>query len=211
MDFNSILALSFVCAMGAISPGPSLSVVLRNTISAGRIEGVMTGIGHGVGLCMYAFIAVMGLSSIVLSNKKIFILLQCTGALVLVFLAFKLILSSGKQKIIKDGYNQGIRRGFAEGFMIAFLNPKILVFFVAIFSQYITSDMKIYDRITMAFIAGVIDTVWYVMVALVLAGTSIIDKVRENSIMVDRLIGLFLLVFGVLLLIELLDVEYFNL
>ena len=71
--------------------------------------------------------------------------------------------------------------------------------------------MKIYDRMTMAFIAGVIDTVWYVMVALVLAETSIIDKVRENSIMVDRLIGLFLLVFGVLLLIELLDVEYFNL
>ena len=52
------MVLSFVCAMGAISPGPSLVVVLRNTISGGRLQGVMTGIGHGIGLSIYAFIAV---------------------------------------------------------------------------------------------------------------------------------------------------------
>ena len=50
MDIKSFIAISFVCAMGAISPGPSLVVVLRNTISGGRKQGVMTGIGHGVGL-----------------------------------------------------------------------------------------------------------------------------------------------------------------
>lgn len=75
MDWTSILALSFVCALGAMSPGPSLAIVLRNTISGGRLEGVMTGIGHGLGFGLYAFIAVTGLSALLLTNGSTFLLL----------------------------------------------------------------------------------------------------------------------------------------
>ena len=53
MDIKTLIGMSFVCAMGAISPGPSLVVVLRNTVSGGRILGVMTGIGHGIGPVSY--------------------------------------------------------------------------------------------------------------------------------------------------------------
>ena len=60
MDSASLIGMSLVCVMGAMSPGPSLAVVLRNTISGGRTQGVMTGIGHGIGFGIYAFIAVMG-------------------------------------------------------------------------------------------------------------------------------------------------------
>ena len=86
MDIKSLIGMSFICAMGAISPGPSLAVVLKNTISGGRTQGVMTGIGHGIGLGIYAFIAVMGLSSLLLANKQIFNLIQWAGAVVLMCL-----------------------------------------------------------------------------------------------------------------------------
>ena len=46
MNFTALLGMSIVCALGAMSPGPSLAVVLRNTISGGRTQGVLTGIGH---------------------------------------------------------------------------------------------------------------------------------------------------------------------
>ena len=75
MDFTALLGMSIVCAMGAMSPGPSLAVVLRNTISGGRAQGVMTGIGHGIGFGIYAFIAVMGLSALLLANEDFFNLL----------------------------------------------------------------------------------------------------------------------------------------
>ena len=76
MNFTTLLGLSFVCAMGAMSPGPSLAVVLRNTISGGRRQGIMTGIGHGLGFGIYASIAVMGLSAILLANESLFSILQ---------------------------------------------------------------------------------------------------------------------------------------
>ena len=48
------------------------------------------------------------------------------------------------------------------------------------------------DRIIMVFLAGLIDTSWYVLVAAILAGTPLIDKLRSNSVIIDRLIGLVL-------------------
>ena len=81
MELKELIMLSFVCAMGAISPGPSLAVVIRNTISGGRFQGVMTGIGHGIGIGIYAFMAVMGLSSLLLNNEKLFMIFQIAGAL----------------------------------------------------------------------------------------------------------------------------------
>ena len=133
MDFTSLIGMSLVCVMGAMSPGPSLAVVLRNTISGGRTQGVMTGIGHGIGFGIYAFIAVMGLSALLLANEGIFNLLQWAGAAVLIWLAYNMLTYTPSGSV-KEHESSG-RRGFSEGFMIAFLNPKILVFLVAVFEE----------------------------------------------------------------------------
>ena len=205
MDIKSLVGMSLVCAMGAISPGPSLAVVLRNTISGGRTRGVMTGIGHGLGLGIYAFIAVMGLSSLLLANEHIFNLLQWAGALVLIWLAFNMI--THNPSVASKEYQGSGHRGFLEGFMIAFLNPKILVFLVAVFSQFINPDITNLGRFIMALMAGVIDTAWYVLVAVALAGTPIVDKLRANSAMIDRSIGVVLIMLAILLIVKTLGLE----
>jgi len=197
--------MSFVCAMGAISPGPSLAVVLRNTISGGRTQGVMTGIGHGLGFGIYAFIAVMGLSSLLLANEQIFHLLQWAGALVLIWLAFNMI--THKQSVSSKEHEGSGHRGLLEGFMIAFLNPKILVFLVAVFSQFINPDITNPGRFIMAMMAGIIDTTWYVLVAAVLAGTPIVDKLRVNAVIIDRSIGMVLLILAILLIVKTLGLD----
>ena len=200
MDIKSLIGLSFVCAMGAISPGPSLIVVLRNTIAGGRRQGVMTGVGHGLGITVYSFIAVMGLSSLLLANKQIFNLLQWSGALVLIWLAFDMI--SFNTSDLSEKYEDSGRRGFIEGFMISFLNPKILVFMVAVFSQFISPDIDNPSRFIMAIMAGIIDAAWYVLVAIALAGTPIINTLRANAGTIDRSIGVVLLFIAILLIIK---------
>lgn len=207
MDINSLLGISFVCAMGAISPGPSLAVVLRNTISGGRTQGVMTGIGHGIGLGIYAFIAVMGLSSLLLANKQIFNLIQWAGALFLIWLAFNMIIY--RPAGISNDNKGNWRRGFLEGFMISFLNPKILVFMAAVFSQFINPDISSVGRFIMAIMAGAIDTIWYVLVAAVLAGTPIINKLRKNAGLIDRSIGIIMLLIALFLIVKKLGLELF--
>ena len=198
MDLPALIGVSLVCAMGAMSPGPSLAVVLRNTISGGRTQGVMTGIGHGIGFGIYAMLAVTGLSAILIADESKFELLQWSGAVVLLWLSYNMLTYQPSGD--KEEHQSSGRRGFVEGFMIAFLNPKILVFLVAVFSQFLDPQMTDIDRVIMALIAGLIDTVWYVLVAAVLSGTVIIDKLRANSTLIDRMIGTVLLVLALALI-----------
>ena len=197
MELKELIMLSFVCAMGAISPGPSLAVVIRNTISGGRFQGVITGIGHGIGIGIYAFIAVMGLSSLLLKNDKLFMILQIAGAILLFWIAFKMILSKPSDVIDQKQFS---KKGFIQGFMIAFLNPKILVFLVAVFSQFISSDLNILDRFIIAVTASFIDMAWYVLVSLFLAGTPLINSFRSNAVFIDRSIGSILIFISILLI-----------
>ena len=106
MEVKSLLWMSFVCAMGAISPGPSLLVVLRNTIVGGKSRGIMTAIGHGIGFSIYAFMAVMGLSSVILANEQVFHSLQSAGALFLIWLAFSMI--THKNSVSSEKYEESV-------------------------------------------------------------------------------------------------------
>ena len=191
MDINSILILAIVCASGAISPGPSLAVVIRNTITGGRAQGIMTGLGHGIGLTIYAFIAVTGLSSILIGNQTLFVSVQIAGSFWLIWIGCNMILSSPKESSKKNVDSR--KRGFVEGLMISFLNPKILVFFVAVFSQLIHKELTNADRTIIVMVAGVIDTFWYVFVAMLLAGSNFIDKIKKYSVWIDRFTGVLLI------------------
>jgi len=197
LELKDLIVLSFVCAMGAVSPGPSLAVVIRNTISGGRFQGVMTGIGHGIGIGIYAFMAVMGLSSLLINNENIFKTFQLAGAFILLWIAYKMIINKPSEVSNEKLFR---KKGFIEGFMIAFLNPKILVFLVAVFSQFINSDINILERAIIAIMASVIDMVWYVLVALLLAGTSLIDNFRSNAVLIDRSIGAILILISLFLI-----------
>ena len=120
---------------------------------------------------------------------------QIAGGIILLWIAFKMILSKSS-----DVIEQSSLKRFIQGFMIAFLNPKILVFLVAVFSQFISSDINILDRFIIAIIASFIDMAWYVLVSFLLAGTPLINTFRSNAVLIDRSIGSILILISILLI-----------
>ena len=139
----------------------------------------------------------MGLSSLLLNNEKLFMIFQIAGAIILFWIACKMILNKPSDVIDEKQFS---KKGFIQGFMIAFLNPKILVFLVAVFSQFINSDINSLDRFIIAVMASFIDMAWYVLVSLLLAGTSLINSFRANAVFIDRSIGSILILISLLLI-----------
>ena len=72
MDIDSWLQLVAVCFLGAISPGPSLALVVNNTIVRGRSFGVATGIGHGTGIGIWALLTAAGIAKIIFYKSFLF-------------------------------------------------------------------------------------------------------------------------------------------
>lgn len=197
VDWVTLIPVALVLAGGAISPGPSLAVVLRNTIAGGRSRGVACSIGHGLGFGIYAMLAISGIALFKSGGNTLSTFLELAGACFLVWLSFAMSRTPRgdpkKQKSDSETSEVGKREGFVEGFLIAFLNPKIFVFLTAIFSQFVDAGMPFADRLVLAGLAFIIDTSWYVLVSIALSGTALLEGLRKRGRLVDIIVAIILL------------------
>ena len=177
MEISALFPILVVLVLGAMSPGPSLVVLLRNTMEGGKARGVSCGICHGIGFGIYAFVAIAGIAQLKASASNASTLLEITGGIFLLFLAAMMFKGSDEESVHK----RSTRRGFAEGFLIAFLNPKILVFLIAIFSQFVQPEFTWVERLTIAVIAMLIDGGWYVLVSLLISETKALSKLQQHA------------------------------
>lgn len=187
MDFawEAILAASTVFFLGAISPGPSLLMVIRNTIVGGRRRGVMCAVGHGIGFGLYAGVAIFGLIVLLEEAPGVFLGLQWIGIALLIWYGW-LMWAHSDEEVTEDSVEKEAR-GFLEGFSIAFFNPKIALFLVAVLAQVLESGMSLETKLVIGFIGMAIDMAWYVLVAVFLTGTPLLDWLRSNGSIVNRL------------------------
>lgn len=189
LAWEAILAASTVFFLGAISPGPSLLMVIRNTIVGGRRRGVMCAVGHGIGFGLYAGIAIFGLIVLLEQAPQVFLVLQLIGIALLFWYGW-LMWHHAKDEI-EESF-EGEARGFLEGFSIAFFNPKIALFLVAVLAQVLDAGMSLATKLVIGFIGMAIDMIWYVLVAVFLTGTPILDWLRDNGSIVNRVTALVL-------------------
>ncbi|WP_346351330.1 LysE family translocator [Oceanimonas sp. AH20CE76] len=198
MELSSWLALAAICIMGAVSPGPSLAVVMRNTVRGGQSHGVLTALGHGLGVGLYALITALGLALLITRNPLLFDIIRYGGAAFLAWLGIKALLAKPQPAVTgESGHVVRGRQGAFEGFMVAFLNPQLAIFFVALFSQFVRADTGWQQGGIMMLTAGGIDALWYVLVALLLSRGPVLGWLREKSFIIDKLSGLVLLVLAV--------------
>ena len=189
LAWEAILAASTVFFLGAISPGPSLLMVIRNTIVGGRRRGVMCAVGHGIGFGLYAGVAIFGLIVLLEQAPQAFLVLQLIGIALLFWYGW-LMWHHAKDEIEESIESEA--RGFLEGFSIAFFNPKIALFLVAVLAQVLDAGMSLATKLVIGFIGMAIDMVWYVLVAVFLTGTPILEWLRDNGSIVNRVTALVL-------------------
>ncbi len=195
MELHLWLSFVVICVMGALSPGPSLAIVIKNTLAGGTPQGYATAISHGLGVALYAAITATGIAVIIVQSPLIFSIIQYTGAVFLLYLGIKSLLSKKVNQVFSDeGEQEKVRvNGWRDGFLIAFLNPKLAIFFLALFSQFLTSDASYEQKIIMTATVGSIDALWYCLVTFTLSRGNIINKLRANSHVVDKVTGSFLI------------------
>ena len=192
MDFTQWSQLALICVMGAMSPGPSLAVILRNTISGGRTQGLMSGIGHGLGITFYSVVAITGLVTLLKTVPNFFLIAQIIGSFFLIFLGGKMIITGiGDEQVNREPKQSKMSRrlGFSEGFLIAFMNPKIAVWLLALFSQFIHSDAPFTEQLILVSTVGGIDTSWYCLVAFLASSGGLVKSLQRNAKRIDLALG----------------------
>jgi len=203
MSFFAWSQFALVCIIGAMSPGPSLAVVIKNNINYNRLAGINTSIGHGLGIGFYATLAVLGLGFVLQTNQTLFLFIQILGLIFLFFLGLLFIFQKQSEKKVNNEQNQ--LNSFLQGFLVAIINPKIIIWFTAIYSQFISIDANIKFNIILILTASIVDTLWYIVVSIMITGYGFKNFLINKKELIQKITGSILLIISMSLLFNIIN------
>ena len=202
MTILLFVKITIVCLLGAMSPGPSMVVVINNAIYKNRINGILTAIGHGFGIGIYAFFAVLGIGLIIKTNLFLFNTIKILSIFFLFYLGFQAIVNNSKINFEKNVIKFGVK-SFFEGFAISILNPKILIWFLAIYSQFMSASNDYILNISLIFIASLVDALWYIILVKLVTAKGVLEKLKSKLQLIQKLIGYLFITISIFLIIGL--------
>lgn len=202
MNFWEWVSLASLCFAGAASPGPSLAVVVRASVSGGKLAGLAAAWAHALGVGIYATLTVLGLNTLLSQLGGLFVALQTAGALYLLWLAWGILRSAPSDTEAQEAAPlTSATISARDGFAVAFLNPKLAVFMLALFSQFLRPDATLAHQGILIATATLIDGSWYTLITLAFSRDKWTQALRSNAARIDRVFAVLLtLVAAVILL-----------
>lgn len=187
-------SLLLICVLGAMSPGPSLAVVLRQTVSNGRGHGIAAGCAHALGVGLWAAMTVWGLALLVSRHELLYQLITWAGAAYLVWLGIGALRHAATPELqARPGGVESLWSAARSGALISLLNPKLAVFFTALFSQFVSAGQAWEDQLVMVMTATLVDGIWYSLVALLFSQPALLAWLRRHLKRVEQLTGMVLI------------------
>lgn len=194
MSISAWFSLFLVCLLGAMSPGPSLAMVTKHSLAGGRLNGFATAWAHAFGISIYAFLTVIGLSIVLHQAEWLFRGISLAGGIYLAYLGWKSLRSKGGvAERLKEGKKVSVWQSAKEGLLISSLNPKIALFFMALFSQFISLGHDWASRGILVATPFIVDGMWYTVITLLLSSAVVTEKLKTKAVLIDRLSGVILL------------------
>lgn len=121
-----------------LSPGPDIAFILGQTIRNGRRQGFAAMFGAWTGAALHVGMAAVGLSAILATSALAFAIVKWLGAVYLIWLGIKMLLSRGGSFIASDESGKpGTYSIYWQGIMVSAMNPKVAIFFLAFLPQFV--------------------------------------------------------------------------
>ncbi|ELE5892337.1 LysE family translocator [Vibrio fluvialis] len=194
MTFTVWLSLFTICILGAMSPGPSLAMVAKHSLAGGRKNGLATAWAHAFGIGVYAFITLIGLAVVLHQSPLLFKTISYAGAFYLAYLGLNALRSKGGVAAkLESGESVSVWQSAREGLMISLLSPKIALFFIALFSQFVAVGNEFSSKALIVLTPFVVDGLWYTFITFLLSSPRLLDKLRARAVLIDRLSGVVLI------------------
>lgn len=221
MTFSTLVTLIAVWIAAIASPGPDLVQIIRLG-SRSREAGIWAALGIMVGNTIWITASLAGLSALINATPDILNILQLAGGAVLVWMGYSGIRGGlatrrrsatvvARSTPAAGGAVAGEKKASISGDMSAWqalrtgiwtnlANPKAVLFFGAVFAQFIRPDMGIGASVLVALVLIVVGVAWFVGVALAVRGLA--AKILANSAIIDIVAGVIFLALGGYMVVE---------
>jgi threonine/homoserine/homoserine lactone efflux protein len=173
-DVGQALAFAGVIGLAAVSPGPDFAVVVRRSVVAGRLHGMVAAAGVAAGVFVWSVAAAVGVAALLAASAVAFTVVKLVGAAYLLWLGVSALLAARRGGSDPDQPLSGrgeapLWGSFRDGLLTNVLNPKCGVFFVAVLPQFAPVDGAAGDVLLLSMVAVAVTIAWFVVVANLVA------------------------------------------
>ncbi len=185
----------------ALTPGVDTIYILNRTLSQGRLAGIYSSLGFLSGVLVHIALATLGLSIILAESALAFSIVKYLGAAYLCYLGImSLRTQKGTVTKLRAGEKDSMLRIYGSGVVANVFNPKVALFFLAFFPQFIDPNYRggINPFLSLGIIYILIDLVWCILVTY--AASFLTKKVLNNpgiGLWMNRVSGLVYIALGI--------------
>jgi threonine/homoserine/homoserine lactone efflux protein len=203
IDHLGIVHLGVFCVavfLLNLTPGPDTAFIVGQSVAHGRKMGLMSVLGISAGCIVHTAALALGLSALLAASAGAFIVIKVAGAAYLIYLGGRMIIGSLRRgaptatraETIDEVTLPSSRRAFVQGFATNVLNPKVVLFFLSFFPQFVaaSSESKALAFVFLGIVLIVMSTVYNGLVAWLAGGiTRRVRSVPRIKAWLDRSIG----------------------
>ncbi|MCG9739655.1 LysE family translocator [Shewanella insulae] len=182
MSIDTLVVFAGIVFMIAIIPGPNALLVLFTALTESRALAWSNVLGVSCGFLVHAFVSAHGLSLLLSQSSWAFMLFKYLGVLYLIYLGLSSIRAGWhtRQLVVTESAQderqakgerhrpgaEALWRSFSKGFLTNMLNPKIIMFYLSIFPQFVSLDRVVSDSLLLGAIQATVVATWFSVVIL---------------------------------------------
>lgn len=202
MGIENFMAFLITALIFVVTPGMDTIFVLNKSIGGGKRSGVYAGLGINTGVMVHTLLGALGLSMIIAKSPTGFLAVKYLGSLYIVYLG--IVGFRSKKDVFQQENKVGTKKNkdFWSGFVTNIFNPKVALFFMAFFPQFIIKDQieNPIPFLVLGITYAIMGIVWLILLA-VFAG-NFTEKIRNNPKMglkVNKITGIIFIGMGVMM------------
>lgn len=176
MDINNIITFIVVATLLVVSPGPNGFLIAKTVPLSGQKAGLANVWGFVAAFYVHGTLSIFGISIILVESAQAFFVLKMLGAAYLIWIGIKALISAFHVNDTKlpnvDQRNitpVSLRTAFLEGFLTNVLNPKVSIFYLAAFPQFISVNESVINAYVLVAMHSIVNLVWFSIMVFMLS------------------------------------------
>lgn len=185
-----------------IVPGPDFALVTKNTLLYSRRAGLFTSLGIGCAALLHITYCSLGLAIIISNSIILFTLIKFAGSLYLIYMGITSVLIDAAARLSSSDDTQVVNvdlpklTSFRQGLLCNLLNPKVTLFFLALFTLVITPETSSRWMVYYAIEMVMIVFIWFYSLTFILSHERIKRTLEKSEIYITKLLGVLFIIFG---------------
>jgi threonine/homoserine/homoserine lactone efflux protein len=203
MDISNILTFIAVATLLVVSPGPNGFLIAKTIPISGKKAGFANIWGFVAAFYIHGTLSIFGISLLLVQSAQAFFIFKMLGAAYLIWIGLKAIISAFKQTENSTGNthqsltkNTSMRVAFFEGFLTNVLNPKVSMFYLAAFPQFMPASKTALSAYTLVTAHAIVNFLWFSMMIVMLSKVKDVTNEAKFKVWLNSITGVVFIAFG---------------